>query len=158
MRLDQVETPHLLCELGELLFEPRGLRDKRLRRLLPVGNIQLAQITRDALLKLRSAAFHLGPREVPIAIIHRLELAAVDRNARIHKQAHLPAEFDKARAHLANRTAVILPEIGNGFVVGDKPTKEPHQLDIAAGLALEPPARLHPVEIAIDIELQQADG
>ena len=50
--------------------------------------------TSDALLQLRSAAFHLGPREVPIAIIHRLELAAVDRNARIHKQAHLPAEFE----------------------------------------------------------------
>jgi hypothetical protein len=37
------------------------------------------------------------PREVAIAIVHCLELAAVDHNARIHQQTHLPAEFDKAR-------------------------------------------------------------
>jgi hypothetical protein len=36
-------------------------------------------------------------------------------------------------------------------VVGDDPTKQPHQLDIAARLALEPPARLHSVEIAVDV-------
>jgi hypothetical protein len=59
----------------------------------------------------------------------------------IHKQTHLPAEFDKARAHLADGTAIVLPEIGDRLVVGDKPAKQPHQLDIAAGLALEPPAR-----------------
>jgi hypothetical protein len=46
-----------------------------------------------------------------------------------------------------------LPEVGDRLVVGDEPAKQPHQLDIAAGLALEPPARLHPVEIAVDIEL-----
>jgi hypothetical protein len=43
----------------------------------------------------------------------------------------------------------------NWLVVGDEPAKEPHQLDIAAGLALEPPARLHPIEIAEDIKLRQ---
>ena len=41
-------------------------------------------------------------------------------------------------------------------MVGDEPAKQPHQLDIAAGLVLEPPSRLHPVEIAVDIELQQS--
>jgi hypothetical protein len=55
-----------------------GLRDEGLRWLLPVGRVQLAQITREALLELRSAPFYLRPREVPIAIVHRLELAAVD--------------------------------------------------------------------------------
>jgi len=75
-------APDLFCELGELFFEPRGLRDQRLRWLPPIGGVQLSQITGDALLKLRSAPFHLRPREVPIAIVPRLELAAVDRNAR----------------------------------------------------------------------------
>ena len=116
------------------------------------------QITGDALLKLDAAPFHLRPRIVPIAIVYCLELAAVDRNTRRHKQTHLPAEFDKARAHLADRTAVVFSEIGNRFMVGDEPAKQPHQLDIAAGFALEPPARLHPVEIAVDIELQQSRG
>jgi hypothetical protein len=44
--------------------------------------------------------------KVPVAIVHRLELAAVDRNACLCKQTHLPAELDKARAHLADRSAI----------------------------------------------------
>src|SRR5205085_10376925 len=103
----------LISELGELLFEPRGLCGERLRWLLPVGGVHLAQVAGDALLELRPAPLHLRPREVPIAIVDRLELAAVDRNARIHKQTHLPAQFDKARAHLADGTAVVLPEISH---------------------------------------------
>ena len=121
---------------------------------MAVGRVQLAQITGDALLELRAAPFHLRPREVPIAIVHCFELAAVDRHACRHQQTHLSAEFDKARAHLADGTAVVLPEISDRLVVGDEPAKQPHQLDVAAGLTLEPPARLHAVEIAVDIELQ----
>src|SRR5436190_2616909 len=33
--------------------------------------------------------------------------------------------------------------------------RQPHHLDIAPSLALEPAARLNPVEIAVDVELQQ---
>jgi hypothetical protein len=57
-------------------------------------------------------------------------------------------ELDKARAHLADGTPIVLPEIGDRLVVGDEPAKQPHQLDISPGLALEPPARLHSIEIA----------
>ena len=76
-------APDLFCELGELFFEPRGLRDQRLRWLPPIGGVQLSQITGDAFCSSyarRRSTF--APREVPIAIVPRLELAAVDRNAR----------------------------------------------------------------------------
>jgi hypothetical protein len=43
-------------------------------------------------------------------------------------------------------------------VVGDEATKEPHHLDVAASLAFEPPARLHPVEVAIDESFKRAEG
>jgi len=36
-------------------------------------------------------------------------------------------------------------------VIGNKPARQPHHLDIASRLALEPTARLHPVEIAIEL-------
>ena len=36
--------------------------------------------------------------------------------------------------------------------------QKPDHLEIAARLALQPPARLHPVEIAVDLELQQCRG
>src|SRR5215468_12188846 len=86
-----------------------GLCRQGLGRLMAVGRVELAQITGDALLKLRAAPFHLRPSEVPIAIVHRLELAAVNRNARRRKQADLPAELDKASTHLADGTAIVLP-------------------------------------------------
>jgi Transposase, Mutator family len=40
-------------------------------------------------------------------------------------------------------------------VVGREPSRQPHHLEIAASLALEPPAGLHAVEIAVDVELEQ---
>lgn len=86
---------------------------------------------------------------------HRLELAPVDNDGAAHEQAHVPAQSYEARADLADRRAILLPEVGDRLVVGNKPAEEPHQLDVAPGLALQPPARLHTVEIAVDVELQQ---
>jgi len=40
-------------------------------------------------------------------------------------------------------------------VVWGQTPRQPHHLDIAPGLALEPTARLNPIEIAVDVELQQ---
>ena len=136
----------------------RGLRGERLRWLLPVGGIELAQIARDALLELCPAPLHLRAREVLVPVVHRLELAAVDGNARFRKQTHLAAELDEARAHLADGRAIVLPEIGDRLVVGDKAAKQPHHLEVTAGLALKPPARLHPIEVAVDVKLQENRG
>src|SRR5262249_4941077 len=41
------------------------------------------------------------------------------------------------------------------LVVRNKPARQPHHLDVASSLALEPPARLNPIEVAVDIKLQQ---
>jgi hypothetical protein len=43
-------------------------------------------------------------------------------------------------------------------VIGSKPTQQPHHLDIASGFPFEPPARLHPVQIAINVKLQENRG
>jgi hypothetical protein len=37
-------------------------------------------------------------------------------------------------------------------------TRQPHHLDVARSLALEPAARLHPIEIAVDVKFQQNRG
>ena len=116
---------------------------------------KLLQIARDALLDLRHASVHLGAREVPIAVVHRLELAAVDRDAGFRKQAHRAAQRDEACAHFADGSTIVPTEIGNGLVIGNEPTRQPHDLNVASGLTLEPAARLNPVEIAVDVELQQ---
>src|SRR5258705_6723920 len=157
-RLESLKALHLVLKLGELLLEPRGLRDERLRGRLPVGGVELAQITRDALLELCPAPLYLRAREVLIPVVHRLELAAVDGNARCRKQTHLAAELDEARANLADRRAIVLPEISDRLMVGDEAAKQPHHLEVTASLALKPPARLHPIEVAVNVKLQENRG
>ena len=51
--------------------------------------------------------------------------------------------------------AIVLAEVGNGLVIGCKPARQPHHLNVAPGLVLKPPARLNPIEIAVDVKLQQ---
>ena len=92
---------HLLLQLCELLVEPRHLRGQCLRRLLPVGRIKLAQIARDTLLQLGTPPLHLRPCEVPVPVVHGLELAAIDGDARRREKAHLTTELDEARTYPA---------------------------------------------------------
>ena len=129
-----------------------------LRRLLPVGRVKLAQITRDALLQLGTPPFHLRPREVLVPVVHGLELAAIDGNARRREEAHLAAEFDEARTYPAQRQAIVFAEVRDRLVIRCKPAQQPHDFDIASGLALEPPARLHPVQIVVDVKLEENRG
>jgi len=44
-------------------------------------------------------------------IAHRLELAAVDGNARRCEDGHLAAEFDKARTYRAKRHNIVFAEV-----------------------------------------------
>src|SRR5262245_36468296 len=96
------------------------LGSKCLRRLLPVGRVELGEIAGDALLQLRPSALYLRTCEVPVPIVHRLELAAIDGHARLRQQAHLATELNKARAHLADGSAVVLAKVGDRLVVGDQ--------------------------------------
>ena len=155
LHLEILKTPHLLLQLLDLIFEAARLGFERLGRLLPVGAVELLQIPRDTLLDLRHAPLHLGAREVLVAVVHRLELAAVNRDAGLREQTHRAAQRDEARAHFADRRAIVLAEVGNRLVIGSKSTRQPHHLNVAPSLVLEPPARLNPVKIAVDVELQQ---
>ena len=123
VHLESREPPHLCLELLDLLFEAARLGFERLGWLLPVGSVELLQITRHALLDLRHPPLHLGPREVPVAVVHRLELAAVDRDAGLRQQPHRAAQRNKARTHLADGTAIVLAEVGNRLVIGHQPAQ-----------------------------------
>ena len=155
LHLENLETLHLLLQLRDLLFQAARLGFERLGRLLPVGGVELLQIARDALLDLRHAPLHLGAREVLVAVVHRLELAAVDRDAGLREQAHRAAQRNKPGADLADGAAIVLAEVGNRLVIGSKPARQPHHLNVAPSLTLKPAARLNPIEIAVDVELQQ---
>ena len=136
----------------------RRLGRECLRRLLQIGRVELAQIPRHALLKLRSAPLHLRAREVAIAIVDGFELAPVNGDARLGEQTHLAAQHNEPGANLADRSPVLLAEIGDGLVIRDQSAEKPDHLEIATRLALQPPARLYSVEIAVDVQLQQSRG
>src|SRR5258707_873527 len=69
-------------------------------------------------------------------------------------KAHLAAQLDELRANLFDRCAIVLAEVGDGFVIRREPSGQPHHLKIAASLTLQPQARLDPVEIAVNVELE----
>src|SRR6266480_1635842 len=153
--VDRFQTLHLGRQLGKLLLEVRRLRSEGFRWVLQVGGVELAQIPRHALLDLSKPALHLRAREVLVAVVDRLELAAIDGDARCRQKAYLSANGDELRAHLADRRPVILAEIGDRLVIGNQPTGEPHDLHVATGLTFKPAARLNPIEITVGVELQK---
>ncbi len=55
----------------------------------------------DALLDLSHPTLHLGRREVPVPIVDRLELTAVNGHKRIGKEIEPPAERDELSGDLA---------------------------------------------------------
>ena len=155
MLLVGCELAHFLFQLVELLLEPRRLEHEHVGWFLPIRRIELGEIPRHTLLELRAPAIDLPSCKIAISIIDRFELAAVDRDARLRQQTHLATEIDEARAHPADRRAIVLAEISNHLVIGNQPSEQPYDFQVAAGLALKPPARLNPVEIPVNIKLQK---
>jgi hypothetical protein len=91
LRIKHFQAAHLLLQPSDPFLDPRRLDADCFRWLLPIGAIELTQISADTFLNLRHPPRHLGMREVAVAIVHRLELAAVDCDAWGLQQAHLPA-------------------------------------------------------------------
>src|SRR5690242_15711511 len=63
------------------------------------------------------------------------------------------AQYYKLGTHRPDRRAVVLAKVGDRLEVGRQPPSQPHQLDIALRFPFEPPARLHAVEIAVEVNL-----
>ena len=85
-----------------------------------------------------------------LSVVDRFELAAINRNAGVR-----PAKHNEPGADLTDGMAIVLAEIGNRLVIGSKPARQPHHFKIASSLSLKPPARLNPIEIAVNMKLQQ---
>ena len=86
--------------------------------------------------------------------VDRPELRAVDRHHAAGNQLELAADGDELLAGELDRVGIVPPEISDRLEVGAELAGEPHQLGVAARLALEAPARAQLVEVAVDIELE----
>jgi ABC-type Fe3+/spermidine/putrescine transport system ATPase subunit len=109
---------YLLPQRRNLLVEPGDL-GLRYRFPLAIGAVELREIPGDALVNLRQPPLHLGLGEVPIPRVDGLELAAVDRNARIAEQLKASAQQHELTADLSDERVNDLPtykrEIGMMF-------------------------------------------
>src|ERR1700731_229860 len=149
-----VQALYFLAQRRNLLVEPHDLG---FRYLVPlaIGAIKLREVAGYALVNLRQPPLHLGLREVSVPRVDGFELAAVDRNARLAEQFKAPAQHHKLTADLTDGLAVVLAEIGYRLEVRHQAAGQPHQLDVALALPLQASARLHPVEVSVDVNLQQ---
>jgi hypothetical protein len=111
--------------------------------LLAVGGVQLLEVAGDVLGDLLDPLLQLRGCEVFVARVHCLELAAIHGRHSLGEGADLPAQQDEVRAGGLDRRAVVLAEVGDGLVVRRELAGQPHQLDVALRLALQPAARLH---------------
>src|SRR5436305_10989803 len=84
LSVQTVQALYLLAQRCNLLVEPGDL-GLRYRIALAISTAELREITGNALVDLRQPALHLGLGEVPVPRVDGLELAAIDRNARLAK-------------------------------------------------------------------------
>src|SRR3981081_4517008 len=75
-------------------------------------------------------------------------LASLNSSRRRHNRHELTAD-------LADGLAIVLAEVGYRLEVRHQAAGESYQLDVALALPLQAPARLHAIEVSVDINLQQ---
>jgi hypothetical protein len=75
--------------------------------LCPVRALQRRQVPLNALFDLKLALVNLSRREVAIARVDCLELAAVDRDQSLGEQLEIAAQYNEAATHIANAGAVV---------------------------------------------------
>src|SRR3981081_2904254 len=154
LSVQTVEALYLLAQRRNLLVEPGDL-GLWYGFPLAIGAVELGEVAGYALVDLRQPPLHLGLREVPVPRVDGLELAAVDRNARLAEQLKAPAQHHELTADPADGLAVVFPEVGYRLEVRHQTAGQPNQLDVALAFSLQAPARLHPIEVSVDVNLQQ---
>src|SRR3954454_21821612 len=111
LSVQTVQALYLLTQRRNLLVEPGDL-GLRYRFPLTIGAVELREISGNALVDLRQPPLHLGLREVPVPRVDGLELAAVDRNARLAEQLKASAQRRELTADHADGLTIVFPEFG----------------------------------------------
>ena len=133
--LHRFKVAHLPAEFAEPRRQPRGAQLRGLA-LLPVGGVEHAEVALDAGVHLLHPAPDRDRREVAVARIHRPEAATVHCNGPAGDEAQVAADEDEPSACCLDGRAMIAPEVGDRLEVGRQLAGQPHQLDVAARLAL----------------------
>ena len=67
----------------------------------------------------------------------------------------MAAQHHELAKHRLEGGAVVAAEVGNGLEIRLEVPEQPDHLDVAVGLGFQAPARANPVEVPINVELEQ---
>src|SRR5882672_6218485 len=65
------------------------------------------------------------------------------------------SQHHELTADLSDGVAIVLTEVGYCLEVRHQAASQPNQLNVALALPLQAPARLYPIEVSVDVNLQQ---
>lgn len=65
------------------------------------------------------------------------------------------AQYDELFANAPDCLAIVFVEVGYGLEVGHQATRQPHEFNVALCFAFKTPAGLNPIQIAVDVYLQE---
>ena len=91
-------------------------------------------------------------------VVDRLDPGAVHRDQLAPKQVEFAAQQHERAEDLPEGMTVVAAEVGNGLEVGLEVAKQPDHLNVPPRLCLQAPAGADPIEVAVDVELEQISG
>jgi hypothetical protein len=95
------------------------------------------------------------PGEVSGLVVDRLDARAVHRQELAPEQVELTTQHHELAEYRFEGGTVVTTEVGDGLEVRLEVPQQPDDLDIAVCLGFKAPARPDPVQVAIDVELEQ---
>ncbi len=136
--------------LGEI-FHPRAAR----RLFRSVALVEPLKVIRQPLVGLLDEFLQRIASEIAILVVDRLDARPVHRQEFAPEQVEPLAQQRELAKHRFERGAIVGAEIGDGLEVRLQRPQQPDDLDVAMAFGFQPAARPHPVEIAVDVELEQ---
>src|SRR5690349_12024239 len=88
-------------------------------------------------------------------VVEGFEAAAINGHQFGPKEIHLAAKQIEVSKQWLKGVPVLLAEISDSFEIRIHPAQQPDQLQIAPRLGFQPPAGANPVEVAIEVKLEQ---
>src|SRR5258707_9326840 len=83
-----------------------------------------------------------------------IRVPSMASNSRPNRSSCRPAQQHELAEDRAEGRMIVAAEVGNRFEVFQMP-QQPDHLDVAMGLGFKPSAGAHPVQVTVDVQLQQ---
>lgn len=122
LRLHHLQRLHLRLQHRHLVPQPLG-SCSRSRGLLAICSVQVHKVVSDVAFDVPDPPFQLHRREVLVARVDRLELAAVDRGDAMVQEPEIAAQHDGSGARGGDRRTTVPPEVGDRLEVRRKPLR-----------------------------------